>query len=92
MLRQITSILIDHSILQVQCNNELKKIFLIKKPLISTVPCFIGLMNCSTINGVNLLKNFTTDQLNEYYTNIQRGTLSYNNYIKSGDLTTLISK
>jgi len=49
-------------------------VFLILEPPASVSSSTIALMKYSTIKGVKILKNFTNEELLDYYTNTMRGT------------------
>lgn len=82
------------SILKAHPEISNKSIFLVLEPSISTLPESVSLMNYSTINGVKLLSNFTTAQLNAYYANTTRGTdySSVLNYTLSSGFPALYNK
>jgi cobaltochelatase CobN len=65
--------------------NKLNGVFLILEPPVSVTPSSVALMKYSSINGVKLLENFSTEQLMDYYQHTTTGS-DYNdtvNYLKT---------
>ncbi|WP_287382422.1 DUF3344 domain-containing protein, partial [Methanobacterium sp.] len=71
-----------------------KGVFLILEPPVSVTPSSVALMKYSSINGVKILENFTTEQLLSYYQNTMRGS-DYNQtveYMKTANFPELYNK
>ncbi len=71
-----------------------KKLFLVLEPPISDTPAAASLFYYTNINGKPLLNNYTTQQLEDYYTNTMRGN-TYDDvvtYLQTCDFPSILNQ